>query len=122
MRRQFAAMFLLAAIFVSGCVTTHAPERTPLETAKLAYVDSSLAYEAGMLSVQDARAAHLVTDAQWQRVEAAQSEVRRYQPLVRSALQLWEANGAKPTSYDDLIVRLLNAVADITRVLSEVKR
>lgn len=120
MRRH--ATFALVVLLLVGCASAPQVQRSPLETAKLAYADASLAYEAAMLSAQDARRAHLISDAQWTRVDQAQSIVQKYTPLIRSGLNLWTSTGAKPDSFDGSLSKMLGAVAEVSKVLSEVKR
>jgi hypothetical protein len=111
---------LCLSLCLSACTTTAA--KSPLDVAKLSYADTSLAYQTAMLSLQDARAAHLMNDAQWSRVERAQFLVQKFAPIVRQGLDLWEQTGQKPTTYDATMLKLANAIAELAAVRSEVQQ
>jgi hypothetical protein len=120
--RILAAM--IVAFLITGCASVaNAPDvkRSPLEIAELAYAEGSIGYEFGMTAVVDARAARLISDAQWTRVDQAQKLVRQYAPMVRSGLDLWRATGSKPTSFDEAMSKLAAAFSEVTAIRSEVK-
>lgn len=139
-RRLLPVVVLL--LLVTACVTPQgSPERTPLEKAKLAYIDGSLAYETAMSSLQDLRAVYVtnpdgspqldanglkipkyVTDAQWRQLNTAQGQVRRFAPLVRSGLDLWEVTGTEPSSLSGNLAKLLAAFAEVQSINAGVKR
>lgn len=121
--KKFRITYLAVLILLaSACATQQGQQqRSAIDQAKLTYADASLAYETAMLSLQDARRAHLVTDAQWSRVDQAQANVRTYAPLVRTALDLWEQSGSKPDSYAAALSKLLAAFAEVQAVKGEVK-
>jgi hypothetical protein len=96
------------------------PARSPLEIARLSYVDASLVYEVTMRTVSDLRAARLLSDPQWSRVEHAQSVVRVLGPQVRAALDLWAVTGREPVDYSVAIGKLYAAFAEIKTVRAEV--
>lgn len=107
-------------VLVSSCGSSQ--QRSGLETAKLAYADASLAYEATMQSLVDLRAAHKVTDAQWQQVDYLQAKVQAAQPIVRGALTLWQSSGTQPVSYAAASKEVSDALAFLFAILQEVKK
>jgi hypothetical protein len=116
--KRFAAVLFL--VLITGCASAPV-ERTPLEKAKLAYADGSLAYEFGMLAIVELRAARLVNDAQWSRVEQAQTVARQYAPLVRAGLDLWTATGQEPEELNAAFQKLWRAFSEIKAVKAEVQ-
>ena len=116
--KRASVVVVLVSLLVVGCASTST--KSPVETAKLSYADASLAYEAAMMTIQDARANHHVTDAQWNQVVNAQKEVQKYAPVVRSALDLWAATGTQPASYNDAVASFAAAIAQITSVAKSV--
>jgi predicted small lipoprotein YifL len=123
MRKRLPILACLAVLLIlAGCGTSGTASRSPLESAKLAYADASIAYETAMTTAQNARAAHLVSDDQWKQIDRAQTDVRQYQRAVRDALNLWSSTGTKPPTYDQAIAILAAAVNDIVTISNGVKK
>lgn len=112
----------LGAIALSSCASAGAHQRSALENAKLAFADGAIGYTATMQSLSDLRAAHKVTDAQWQAIDLGQRIVAAVAPRVRASLSLWEQSGSKPLSYDQIVGQFAAAVRDIARIATEVKK
>lgn len=120
---------LCIAALTSGCAglfpTTHGAvavaQKSPLEQAKLWYDDGSIAYETSMATIQDLRAAHLVTDKQWADVDRAQGQVRTWAPVMRQALRVWESTGQKPSDFESTKATLRAAYSTVQAVKAEVK-
>lgn len=106
---------------LAGCASS-SPQRTPLETAKLSYADTALAYEAAMSSIEALRDDGHVTDAQLIEVIKARNLVRTTAPFVRKSIDLWQSSGTKPSNYDAVIKQVTDAVNLITAILAEVKK
>lgn len=124
-RLLFVVTIALGLILSTACASTVAAtsgDRSPLEQAKLQYAAASLDYEAAMLSAQDLRRARLLDDAAWTIVESAQTNVRRYAPIVRSGLDLWEASGSKPDSLASALAKIQASAADVAAIVKAVKR
>lgn len=128
MNRSLAPKFvtLLLCIMFVGCVTAAPPggaERSDLETAELRYAQSSIAYEATMISLQDARALgrEVFPDAQWQRVMDLQMLVQRHTPTVRSLLNLWRTSGEKPANIGEVLDKIVGAGVELTSILVSVQ-
>lgn len=119
MRRHYA---LLALLFLTACTFGSHVQRTPLEDAELAYAQTSIAYEATMLSLQDARALGRATfpDSAWSRVEDLQKIVQRYTPNVRSLLNLWRTAGTKPATFDETLTKIADAGVELQKILASV--
>lgn len=122
---------LAALLLVSSCAglfpTTHGPDagvavqKSPLDQAKIWYVDGSIVYETSMATIQDLRAAHLVTDKQWADVDRAQVQVRTWAPVMRQALRVWESTGQKPADFESTKASLQAAYTTVQSVKAEVK-
>lgn len=110
---------IVGTLTLTSCASSTA--RAPIEEAKLIFAQTSIAYEAGMLTAQDLRRAHQLNDAQWSRVDQAQKIAQTYSSVVRSMLSVWQVGGSKPGDYDAAIRKLLNAVAEISATNHEVK-
>lgn len=118
-RRKKAEMtlgVLLAVVLVSSCALAPKPELSPLQKTELAYAQASVAYEAAMLSLVDARKARVCNDSCWQMVDTLQTEARRYQPLVRSSLDVWRLSTEKPANIEDLLNKLVSIVGQLQAV------
>jgi hypothetical protein len=124
MLRNRAVLGLVVMMVITACApaSVGGVQRSPLEKAKLAYADSSIAYEAGMEAIVAARSAHLVTDEQWAAVDKAQAVVRAVTPRWRAALTLWADSGTQPPSYSAVVAEVAEAVRTISKVAAEVKR
>jgi hypothetical protein len=125
MLRNRGVLAVVLVLIVTSCApsaSVQGVQRSPLETAKLAYADSSIGYEALMESVVAARAAHRISDEQWKKVEEAQRIVQVATPRLRSALNLWEASGTKPPTYTAAITEIAEAIQAISTISAEVKR
>lgn len=114
------AMILAALLLTASCQSSSG-SRSPLEAAKLAYVDASYVYDSANELIQSARASGQINLAQYARVEAARAQVRVYAPIVRKGLDTWTATGAKPPTLDADTFKLLSAYSDVNAVKAEVK-
>lgn len=112
---------LLAVVMVTGCPASSAPSRSPLEVAKIAYVDASYVYDSANDFIQTARAAGHVTDAQFARIQNDREQVRFLAPIIRRGLDAWAATGAKPADFDANYFKLLVAFDDVNIVKGQVK-
>lgn len=124
------ALLIVAAMSFSGCAglfpkqptgAVAVAQKSPLEQAKLWYDDGSIAYETSMATIQDLRAAHLVTDKQWADVDRAQVQVRTWAPVMRQALRVWESTGQKPADFESTQASLRAAYTTVQTVKAEVK-
>lgn len=102
-----------------GTNTTTGTQRSPLEQAKLAYVDASIAYEATMNALVDLRSAHRITDAQWVQIDNLQTQVIRTTPLIKAGLRTWAATGQEPATYEINRNDMLTAVTALQSALAQ---
>lgn len=122
-RSNAVAVALVAVILIAGCGSSSGVtiERSPLESAKLAYVDASIAYETAMVTLQDLRRNRQLTDAQWARIDAAQHVVQQFAPMVEEALEVWQSSGSKPQTFDSTFTRLVGAFMEAQKILKEAR-
>ena len=119
--RQLRLTIALAVI-IAGTIGCASSARSPLETAKLAYADAAFGYEAAMQSLTELRAAHRVTDAQWAEIDRVQHVVQTTAPQLRASLDLWEAIGTEPSSYQATQHSFTAAVAELKVIAAGVQR
>lgn len=110
--RLLLVVLAVVAVLATGCQSFRA--LSPYDQASLAYVQSSVAYEAIMPQIVAARAAHRIDDATWSRVDAAQRTIARVSPMVRTLLVVWKATRAKPAELETYVAELTRAIAEIT--------
>lgn len=122
MRIRLFHVVAVVLFIVVGCSLAPQPQLTALQKAETQYAQVALAYEATMLSLQDARSAGYVNDAQWQRIATIQTQVQRYQPVYRASLDLWKTLGSEPTEYADIARKVFDLLASLKSIAAEVKR
>lgn len=115
MSRRFYIMFFL--FLLVACSSYQG--RSPLESAKLAYVDGALAYNIACDAVLDLREQGKLSDAQWRLFKQAQSRVRTTAPIVRAAIDLWEETGVEPATLSADFAALSKAYAAIDQIRTE---
>lgn len=111
--RNVNRVLLVMVLLLVDCATQ---QLTALQQAELAYVESSIAYEAAQNVVVQARSQHLVSDGAWKIFDDAQIAVQNEAPKVRQMLTAWRATGTKPAGFDAAISLLQGAASSVDQI------
>lgn len=100
---------------------SHAPERSPVEQAKLQYTALSLDYAFVMQSLEDAGKIHPFTHRQRDILNSIQRKAQEWHPLVRTSLDAWAQFGLKPANYDATLAHITEALNEAKAISEEIK-